>query len=225
MTQQWADYRVFWREFRRTFQTTGAVLPSGPALSAALAHYVRNGDGRPGGRRILEVGPGTGAVTQHIVRALRNSDRLDLVERNEEFVARLRERLKNDSYYRRYASQIELRHISIEDVSEDQPYDVIVSGLPLNNFAAPLVEQILAKLMRLMAPVGTLSFFEYIAVRRAKAVLSGSAERQRLREIGELLDDFLASEVRRDRVLANIPPAWVHHVRREPVAAVASPSS
>ena len=33
MRQQWADYRVFLREFRRTFESTGAVMPSGAALS------------------------------------------------------------------------------------------------------------------------------------------------------------------------------------------------
>ena len=83
MRQQLADYRVFLREFLRTFQTTGAVMPSGSALAAALAHYVRDGDEGSGGRRILEAGPGTGAVTHHIARAMRGGDRLVLVERNE----------------------------------------------------------------------------------------------------------------------------------------------
>jgi phosphatidylethanolamine/phosphatidyl-N-methylethanolamine N-methyltransferase len=214
MTQQWADYRVFWREFRRTFESTGAVLPSGPALSSALAHYVRNGDGAPSGRRILEVGPGTGAVTRHIVQAMRDGDRLVLVERNGEFVARLRDRIATDNTYRSLNDRIELRHCSVEDVPEDQPYNVIVSGLPLNNFPAALVEQILNKLCRLLTPGGTLSFFEYIAIRRVKASLSRRAERERLRAIGTLLDRFLKiGEVRRDRILANVPPAWVHHLR------------
>jgi phospholipid N-methyltransferase len=214
MTQQWADYRVFWREFRRTFESTGAVLPSGPGLSAALAHYVRDGNGTLSGRRILEVGPGTGAVTRHIVRAMRDGDRLVLVERNAEFVARLRGRLATDDAYHNLSDRIELRHGSVEDVPEDQPFDIIVSGLPLNNFPATLVEQILDKLRRLLAPGGTLSFFEYIAIRRVKASLSKPAERERLRAIGSLLDQFLEShEIHRDRVLANIPPAWVHHLR------------
>ena len=214
MTQQWADYRVFWREFRRTFESTGAVLPSGPSLSAALARYVRDGDQCSTGRRILEVGPGTGAVTRYIVRAMRDGDRLLLVERNGEFVARLRERLDRDDVYNVRRDQIELRHCSVEDVAEDEPYDVIVSGLPLNNFPVALVEAILAKLNRLLAPGGTLSFFEYIAIRRVKTSLSRSAERERLQAIGLLLDEFLGQhEFRRDRVLANVPPAWVHHVR------------
>jgi phosphatidylethanolamine/phosphatidyl-N-methylethanolamine N-methyltransferase len=214
MSQQWADYRVFLREFCRTFQSTGAVLPSGPALSSALAHFVRDGANGSGERRILEVGPGTGAVTQFIVRGMRAGDRLDLVERNEEFVGRLRDRIASDDTYRSAADRIELHHMSVEDVPEDKPYDVIVSGLPLNNFPVALVERILAKLNRLLAPGGTLSFFEYIAIRKVKATLSPRAERERLRAIGEILDSFLSGrEVRRDRVLVNVPPAWVHHVR------------
>ena len=97
MRQQLADYRVFLKEFRRTFESTGAVMPSGSALSHALARFVREGANSPSGRRILEVGPGTGAVTGHIVRAMRPGDRLDLVERNDEFVARLSERLQSDA--------------------------------------------------------------------------------------------------------------------------------
>ena len=214
MRQQWADYRVFLREFRRTFESTGAVMPSGSALSAALAHYVRKGANGAGGRRILEVGPGTGAVTGHIVRAMRAGDRLDLVERNDEFVARLRERLQNDDTLRPYAERITLLHAGVEELPEDRPYDVIVSGLPLNNFSVAFVEQLIGKLSRLLAPSGTLSFFEYVAVRRVKAALSRQAEKERLRGIGRLLDEFLqAHEIRRDRVLTNVPPAWVHHVR------------
>jgi len=223
MRQQWADYRMFWREFRRTFESTGAVLPSGPALSVALTHYVReasslrplpDGEDFAVGRRILEVGPGTGAVTGHIVRAMRANDWLDLVERNEEFVERLRHRIQGDETLGRCAERIALHHAGVEELSEDRPYDVIVSGLPLNNFSVALVEQLVGKLSRLLAPGGTLSFFEYIAVRRAKAALSPQAERERLRGIGRVLGDLLdAHEIRRDRVLANVPPAWVHHVR------------
>lgn len=214
MRQTWADYRVFLREFRRTFESTGAVMPSGSALSKALAYYVREGSDGIAGRRILEVGPGTGAVTGHIVQALRPGDRLELVERNDEFVARLRERLASDPALTPSAEQITLRHAGVEELPEDQPYDVIVSGLPLNNFSVQFVDQLLAKLSRLLAPTGTLSFFEYIAIRHVKATLSRRAERERLRGIGRRMGEFLAAhEIRRDRVLTNVPPAWVHHVR------------
>jgi phospholipid N-methyltransferase len=215
MSQQWADYRVFWREFRRSFETTGAVLPSGSALAAALSRYVRDGsNGRTSGRRILEVGPGTGAVTRQIVAGLRPRDHLDLVERNADFVACLQDRISSDAVYRAVAGQITLHHAGAEEISEVEPYDVIVSGLPLNNFSIELVDLLLAKLQRLLASTGTLSFFEYVAIRRVKAAVSSKAERERLRSIAHALDSVLAShEIARDCVLANVPPAWVHHVR------------
>lgn len=211
MRQQWADYRIFWREFRRTFQGTGAVLPSGRGLAKALAHFVREGTGS---RRILEVGPGTGAVTREILDALQTDDRLVLVERNEEFVARLRERLADDASVNGLADRIRLVHAGVEELADEEPFDVIISGLPLNNFPVELVEQLLDKMRQLLAPQGTLSFFEYVAIRRAKAMVSGRSERVRLRGIGRALDKLLQTgEVRRDIVLANVPPAWVHHVR------------
>ena len=70
------------------------------------------------------------------------------------------------------SDRITLLHASVEELPEDEPYDLIISGLPLNNFAVESVEQILAKLRRLLAPGGTLSFFEYVAVRRVKSLVS-----------------------------------------------------
>jgi hypothetical protein len=68
--------------------------------------------------------------------------------------------------------------------------------------------------MSLLAPGGTLSFFEYIAVRTARSLISGQAERTRLRGIGRAMRSVLdGREIRRDAVWLNVPPAWVHHVR------------
>ncbi len=230
MRQQWADYRVFWREFRHTYHNTGAVLPSGRALAAALARYMLNDRHEAEslrdsglavskrkfyvGRCILEVGPGTGAVTGQIVRRMQPNDRLVLVERNEQFVAHLGPRLTQLAADSSIASRIELLHAGVEELPDDKMYDLIISGLPLNNFEADSVERILAKLRRLLAPGGTLSFFEYVAIRRAKSLVSSRIERERLRGVARALSEVLrGNEVHRDLVLANVPPAWVHHVR------------
>jgi phospholipid N-methyltransferase len=220
MRQRLADYRVFWRQFRQAYHSTGAVLPSGRGLAVALSSFVRDGgapdqtqNGTVKARRILEVGPGTGAVTIQIIDDMGPQDRLVLVERNEQFVAHLRERLSMIPASQSARDRISLLHAPVEDLPDNEPFDVIVSGLPLNNFAVDSVEQILSKLSRLLAPGGTLSFFEYVAVRRAKSLVCSAADRERLRGIARVLEDFLQAEVKRDLVLANIPPAWVHHVR------------
>lgn len=206
------DYRLFWREFRTNFRTTGAVLPSGHRLSQALARYVAEPSDGP--RRILEVGPGTGAVTRHIAPALQAADRLDLVELNEKFVRRLREQLETCPRLLPKTDRIRILHSRLEDLPRDTRYDIIVSGLPLNNFAIAEVDAILQDIRELAQPGAILSFFEYIGIRRVKSVVAGRAGQARLRGIGSLLERLLAGrEIRREAVWRNIPPAWVHHVK------------
>jgi phospholipid N-methyltransferase len=227
MRQRWADYRVFWQQFRQAYNSTGAVLPSGRGLARALTRFIRDGEGTGAegtsatgsngsgpARRILEVGPGTGAVTLQIIADMRPNDRLVLVERNQEFVDHLGQRLLQTPEVESRRDRILLKHASVEELPSNETYDLIISGLPLNNFDVDLVERLLTKLTRLLAPGGILSFFEYVAVRRAKALVSSPDDRARLEGIARVLGDFLAGmEIRRDLVLANVPPAWVHHVR------------
>jgi phospholipid N-methyltransferase len=105
-------------------------------------------------------------------------------------------------------------HQRVEDLPAEPQYDLVISGLPLNNFAVADVERILSALRDVTKPGGVLSFFEYIAIRRAKSLVCGATDRQRLSGIARLLTSLCADhEIRRDCVLTNLPPAWVHHVR------------
>lgn len=212
MPRRTGEHALFFREFLRNYRSTGAILPSGRCLARALTRYVA--DGAPGSRRILEVGPGTGAVTQRIVRLLRAGDQLDLVELNESFVRRLHQRLATQAPFRRVADRTRVWHCGVEELPGGQRYDVILSGLPLNNFAAEEVARILGLLRDRLRPAGTLSFFEYIAVRRLRGLVGGAGERARLRAVGRALTALLERhEIRREGVWPNVPPAWVHHVR------------
>jgi phosphatidylethanolamine/phosphatidyl-N-methylethanolamine N-methyltransferase len=206
-----SDHRVFLKQFLEQFHTTGAILPSGRALAAALCRFVGQS---PAPQRILEVGPGTGAVTTTLVDRMRDEDDLCLIEINETFVKYLRTAFAEREPLRAKAHRVEVVHGRLEDLPGDGCYDLIISGLPLNNFTAPDVEQILGGFARLLKPGGTLSFFEYIAVRTAKTWVSLPKERARLRAIDGVLRRTLdGREFRRDWVWPNVPPAWVHHVR------------
>lgn len=213
MLSRGANYRLFWQEFRRTFHSTGAVLPSGRRLCRALAKYAA-GEGRP--RRLLEVGPGTGVATAQIIAAMGQDDTLDLVELNDRFVAALRSRLENEDSWRSVASRVRIHHMPVEQLHSEAPYDAIVSGLPLNNFPAEAVRTILSHLEKLAGVGATLSFFEYVAVRKAKSLIAGAAERERLAGVEEALSTVRrARQFDRDCILLNVPPAWVHHLRFE----------
>ncbi len=207
-----SNYRVFVKQFFRRYHTTGAILPSGRPLANALCRYVREGDGT-GPREILEVGPGSGAVTERLVKLLRPDDRLTLVEVNEDFVRHLNGRFAVEPVFQAAADRSKLVHGRLEELNGEHYYDRIVSGLPLNNFQSADVRQILETFARLAKPGGILSFFEYVAVRKAKRLVSGRAERGRLRAIGDLIGGLAEREIHRDCVIMNVTPAWVHHIQ------------
>jgi phosphatidylethanolamine/phosphatidyl-N-methylethanolamine N-methyltransferase len=213
MRRRITEHALFFREFLRNFHTTGAILPSGRRLSAALVSFVREHSPRP--RRILEVGPGTGAVTRRIIAAMGPADRIDMVELNGAFVDQLNRRFAVEPAFKVAAANARVLHCPVEDLPPGDCYDLIVSGLPLNNFAVADVQRILDTLMARLVPGGTLSFFEYIAVRSFRALFSGRSERARLHGIGQVMRATLdGREIRRDAVCLNVPPAWVHHVRK-----------
>ena len=188
--------------------------PDLSSRSKALCRYAAESNGRA--RQILEVGPGTGPATAQLVRLLAtNEDRLRIVELNDAFVEFLRNRFANEPEFQHVADRCEIVHDSLQNLPPGTQYDVSVSGLPLNNFSVELVESLLGCFERLLKPGGVVSFFEYIAIRRAKAAVSRQEGRERLQGIARLIDFFLSGrEIRRDSVLLNVPPAWVHHVQK-----------
>ena len=101
------------------------------------------------GRGESSVGPGTGAVTRRIIRRMHPTDRLELVEVDEGFIAHLNGRFQNEDDFRAVRDRATVHCTRIENLPADDGYDIIISGLPLNNFAVADVEQILEVLLRL----------------------------------------------------------------------------
>jgi phosphatidylethanolamine/phosphatidyl-N-methylethanolamine N-methyltransferase len=101
----------------------GAVMPSGKLLARTMAHYVDVDAEGP----VVELGPGTGAITSALVERGVDQKRLVLVEYNPSFCALLRDRypqakvVQGDAYRLRYT----LRNVL------SAPATAVVSGLPL----------------------------------------------------------------------------------------------
>ena len=103
--------------------STGAVTPSGKILARAMARYVDPDSTGP----VVELGPGTGPVTEALVAAGVDPARLVLVEFNPTFCRLLRARypeatlVQGDAYSMRRLLETLLL----------QPAAAVVSGLPL----------------------------------------------------------------------------------------------
>lgn len=215
------EHREFFRQFRQRFETTGAIAPSSRFLARALASPL---SGREGPLRVLEVGPGTGAVTSEIVRQLRPDSQFDLVEINEEFADLLRRRFQNDRRFQSACDCAAVHCCPLQEFRPAEPYDVIVSGLPFNNFPAALVEELIDHCLSLLAPGGEMAFFEYMFVRPVRRVVSPRDVRERLGQIEEILQArFDQHRVKTDWVFLNLPPAWVQHLRKDPARAESIP--
>ena len=101
----------------------GAVMPSGRLLARTMAHYVDVESDGP----VVELGPGTGAITAALLERGIDQKRLVLVEYNPGFCALLRDRypqakvVQGDAYRLRDALWNVL----------GAPASAVVSGLPL----------------------------------------------------------------------------------------------
>jgi phosphatidylethanolamine/phosphatidyl-N-methylethanolamine N-methyltransferase len=166
--------------------TIGAVTPSGKMLARTMARYVDpNSDGP-----VVELGPGTGPVTEALVQAGVAPSRLVLVEFNPTFCRLLRARypeatlVQGDAYSLRRL----LETLLIE------PAAAVVSGLPLVTKPIRMRLRLIRDAFDLMMPGAPFVQFTYSMASPVPRRLGGfTAE---------------ASE----RIWMNIPPArvWVY---------------
>ena len=206
-----AESRAFLKQFRTQYFTTGSVLPSSRALGRALVRYVQASQPP---RRILEIGPGTGAVTRVLVDAIRPGDTLDIVEINGAFVDVIKQRFAQEPAFMRVKEQTTILHRPLQEVPGEAVYDFMISGLPLNNFPLTLVEDIFVSYKRLLKPGGVLSYFEYAAIRDVKRKVVGASERKRLTDLDVLVKaEIRDHEIAHDFVMMNVPPAYARHLR------------
>ena len=212
----WSEYGTFWRESRRHFRTTGAVLPSSPFLARALVAPLNH---HRSPAAILEVGPGTGAITQAVVRRMKEGDRLDAVELNAKFVEQLRRRIAKEDIFAAHRDHIRVLSSAVQELPGEAVYDFIISGLPFNSFPSTVVRQIFLAYRRLLKPGGALSYFEYVLVRQIQTPFVNRIERRRLYRVGRVVDQYVkAFQVHRERVFMNVPPAIVRHLHLKPNA-------
>lgn len=166
--------------------STGAVTPSGKVLARAMASYIDPASDGP----VVELGPGTGPVTEALVEAGVVPSRLVLVEFNPAFCRILRARYPD-------ATLVQGDAYSLRRLLETlllEPAAAVVSGLPLVTKPIRQRLRLIRDALDLMVPGAPFIQFTYsVAAPLPKGLGGFSVE---------------ASE----RIWMNIPPArvWVY---------------
>ncbi len=166
--------------------STGAVAPSSKLLARTMAAYVDPEAAGP----VIELGPGTGPVTEALVEQGVDPARLVLVEFNPTFCRLLRTRYPTATVVQGDAYSLQRLLGSLLR----QPAAAVVSGLPL--FTKPLKTRL--RLMReafsLMAPQAPFVQFTYAVISPIPKEVTG-----------------LRAEAS-ERIWMNLPPArvWVY---------------
>lgn len=184
------DSTLFLREWIAHPQRTGAVAPSSPMLASAMARWLpRNPESY-----VLELGPGTGAVTGALLKHGLREDRLIAIERNPSLAKLLRKRFANAQILTGDAWEM-------DTLLEELPKPVksvgaVISSLPLLNFPKQQADALAQKIRTLLEPRGRWVQYSYHIIKdRSRGA-----------------DDFrlIASKI----VWLNIPPARVHVLQK-----------
>jgi phosphatidylethanolamine/phosphatidyl-N-methylethanolamine N-methyltransferase len=167
----------------------GAVMPSGRLLARTMAQYVDASSQAP----VVELGPGTGAITSALIERGIDQKRLVLVEYNPGFCALLRDRYPHATVVQgdAYTLRDSLRNVL------GAPASAVVSGLPLVTKPMQTRLKLIREAFHALAHGAPFVQFTYSVVPPIPKSLPGVSTE--------------ASE----RIWMNIPPArvWVYRKR------------
>ena len=212
MRPLWDKYWVFYSESFSNFGTVGAIAPSSALLARAIVHPLQDRPEHP--ISVLEVGPGTGAFTARILKCLGAGDTLDIYELNPRFHRYLTRFLQRQDLQDR-GVLCRLHHADIRGMKQPKQYDFIISGLPFNSFDAQTVDEILEILMSHLTATGVFAYFEYSLTHRFRGRFLKPPARDRLREVGATVRNFIRKHQFRSRqVWWNLPPAKARYCRK-----------
>jgi phosphatidylethanolamine/phosphatidyl-N-methylethanolamine N-methyltransferase len=185
-----SDHRLFLHHWLRAPLSIGAVVPSGTPLARAMAAQID-----PNGGTCVELGAGTGAITQALLETGLPAERLVVIERNPVFARLLSGRFPGVRVCQGDACQTH----NLLATGAEAPIQAVVSGLPLLALPCAVQRGILRSSLATLGPDGRFIQFTY-------GLLSPVPQ--------GLMQDFDLRGRRVATVWRNLPPARVWHYTR-----------
>lgn len=176
---------LFIKELVNQPRQVGAVLPSSKKLAKAMAKWLpKDSHGL-----VLELGPGTGVVTDALIERGMAQERLVAIEMSAKMAEHLQKRYPKATIIN--GDAFKLDEILKKHTPKGSKVDVVFSSLPLLNFEPSLADDLARKIKAVLPPDGKLIQYSYnVANKQPKAAAHFH---------------FVAS----DLIWLNVPPARV----------------
>ncbi|MGY3716946.1 class I SAM-dependent methyltransferase [Sutcliffiella cohnii] len=177
--------REFLKHFIYSPGSIGSITPSSKRLAKKMIHYA----GLNKDSIVVELGAGTGVITETILQSVHLSNPIVLFENNEKFVERLKKFGHSIQLGDAFTLSHELEHLH-------STVDVVFCGLPLFNFPIEKVDNLLHQIDTVLKPGGKLIGFQYTPVLLSK------------------FDSYFENTYI-DIELLNLPPAFVYVCKKK----------
>lgn len=171
---------------------TGAVAPSSPRLARMMVRGfdLENAD------VVVELGPGTGALTTTILERIGEQTRFLAIERNGAFVEHLRGRFPDLDIVHGSAEETP-QHLAAANLPKAS---YIVSGLPWAAFPEDLQRRLLGAVVESLGPGDKFTTFAY----------TGMARMKKGRRFRRQLEEHFGKVELTPVVWRNLPPAFAY---------------
>jgi phosphatidylethanolamine/phosphatidyl-N-methylethanolamine N-methyltransferase len=146
-----AEHFQFLRGLIARPKNVGAIAPSSPVLARAIAAQIDPAIPGP----VLELGPGTGVITQALIARGIEPARITAIEYDADFAKMVAERFPGVNVVRGDAFDLE------RTLGSEQPFAGIVSGLPLLNHPPERRRMLIEGAMARLAPGASYVQFSY----------------------------------------------------------------
>ena len=144
-------------QFLNKPKTVGAITPSSRYLTKKILSFV---DFKKEGLVLLEYGPGTGPFTSEIIKYLKPTDQLIVIELNPKFATDLKEKFKDYKNVKIHEDCVANTQ-KILDKEGIKQVDYIISGIPFSSLPKDVTQDILINTKSIMSNTTLFLTFQY----------------------------------------------------------------
>lgn len=190
-----------------SFKNTGSIFPTSKWAAKELTSPLRAVASKSN-RNILELGPGTGSVTERILKDMREDDTLFICELNPKFMKVLKKNLEKNENYWRHKERVTFFLGAAQDIDVEKKFDVVVCALPFLNFDKETVKSIFSNIRKISSTNAVMTYYEYIGMRRLSKYIP---ERQdRVKELEPVFRHIDLAKTNKKRIWLNMLPVNIY---------------